>query len=170
MINNNASPSKSEIISLSFSNSINADLVMLSDETATSKNYIKILKWLSNFLGKNINNKPTQKDLANKNLFIDLLKNIKLSDLVLFTKKGYIVDNITRINKNLNLHVFSDNKQVVNKCSFRANVNAILTKRFPKKMENFIYKKIKNYKRIIFKNFDKVFLVYANYPIKGSSR
>jgi len=168
MINNNASPSKSEIISLSFSNSINADLVMLSDETATSKNYIKILKWLSNFLGKNINNKPTKNDLANKNLFIDLLKNIRLADLVLFTKKGYIVDNITRINKDLNLHVFSDNKQVVNKCSFRANVNAILTRRFPKKMENFIYKKIQNYRREIFKNFNKVFLVYANYPIKGS--
>ena len=168
MINNNPSPSKSEIISLSFSNSINADLVMLSDETATSKNYIKILKWLSNFLGKNINNKPTKNYLANKNLFIDLLKNIKFADVILFTKKGYIVDNITRINKNLKLHVFSDNKQVVNKCIFRANVNAVLTKRFPKKMENFIYKEIKKYKRKIFKNFDKVFLIYAKYPIKGS--
>ena len=38
MITNN-SPSKSEIISLSFSKSLNTDYLMLSDETATSKNF-----------------------------------------------------------------------------------------------------------------------------------
>ena len=52
MITNN-SPSKSEIISLSFSKSLNTDYLMLSDE-ATSKKFLTILKWLKILMILNI--------------------------------------------------------------------------------------------------------------------
>ena len=42
MIFNNA-PTKSEIISLSFSKSLNVDYLMLSDETVTSNKFLKLL-------------------------------------------------------------------------------------------------------------------------------
>ena len=48
MILNNT-PTKSEIISLSFSKSLNADYLMLSDETATSNKFLKIINWLKDF-------------------------------------------------------------------------------------------------------------------------
>ena len=37
-------PSKSEIMSLAFSKTLNVDEIMLSDETATSKNYDTTIK------------------------------------------------------------------------------------------------------------------------------
>ena len=53
--NSISSPTKSEIISLEISRDLGADRIMLSDETATSKNWRGILDWLSKFLiSKNV--------------------------------------------------------------------------------------------------------------------
>jgi len=43
-------PSKSEIIALRHSIEIGSDLLMLSDETATSGLYMNTIRWLNNFL------------------------------------------------------------------------------------------------------------------------
>ena len=50
----NSFPTKSEIISLAFSKELEADKIMLSDETATSSNWKKTVKWLANFLKKDV--------------------------------------------------------------------------------------------------------------------
>ena len=43
-------PSKSEIIALEHSINLGSDIIMLSDETATSPLFINTLEWLYNFL------------------------------------------------------------------------------------------------------------------------
>ena len=40
-------PTKNDIISLGFSNQINSDIIMLSEETAISKKWKKIIVWLN---------------------------------------------------------------------------------------------------------------------------
>ena len=50
----NSFPTKSEIISLAFSKELEADKIMLSDETATSSNWKKTVEWLVNFLKEGV--------------------------------------------------------------------------------------------------------------------
>ena len=162
----NSLPTKSEIISLGFSDYINSDLIMLSDETATSKNYLRIIKWLHNFIYK-FNNHDYKNSIINEDYFWNILKDINKNVLVVFTKKGYVIEKLLRINKNINLFVFSDNEKVINYCNFRSNTQTILTNSFPKKMEDFISMYIKKFKNKIFKYQNKVFLTYLSYPKKG---
>jgi pyruvate kinase len=162
----NSSPTKSEIISLGFSDYINSDLIMLSDETATSKNYLKITRWLHNFIYK-FKDQNYKTSIINEDYFWNILKDIDKSLLLVFSKKGYVIEKLLRINKKINLFVFSDNKKIVKNCNFRSNTQSILTSSFPKKMEDFIAKYIKKNKNKIFKDHNKVFLTYLSYPKKG---
>jgi pyruvate kinase len=162
----NSSPTKSEIISLGFSDYINSDLIMLSDETATSKNYLRIIKWLYNFIYK-FKKQDYKNSIINEDYFWNILRDINKNVLVVFTKKGYVIEKLLRINKNFNLFVFSDNEKVISYCNFRSNTQTILTNSFPKKMEDFIAMYIRKFKNNIFKDQNKVFLTYLNYPKKG---
>jgi pyruvate kinase len=162
----NSSPTKSEIISLGFSDYINSDLIMLSDETATSKNYLKITRWLYNFIYK-FKDQNHKTSTINEDYFWDILRDIDKSLLLVFSKKGYVIEKLLRINKNINLFVFSDNKKIIKHCNFRSNAQSILTSSFPKKMEDFIAKYIRKNKNKIFKDHNKVFLTYLSYPKKG---
>jgi pyruvate kinase len=162
----NSSPTKSEIISLGFSDYVNSDLIMLSDETATSKNYLKIIKWLYNFIYK-FKNQNYKTTIINEDYFWNILKDINKNILVVFTKKGYVIEKLLKINKNINLVVFSDNEKVISYCDFRSNTQTILTNSFPKKMEDFIATYVRKYKNKIFKDNNKVFLTYLSYPKKG---
>ena len=170
MINNSA-PSKSEIISLAFSNQIQTDQIMLSDETATSENYLKILTWLKEFIislsEKNLELKNQELD-SNEIIFNNIFKNLNNSSLIIFTKKGYIVDKIFKIRNNIKIYVFSDNKRIFTQSFFRANCYSFLTKKFPKNMEKFIHVNIKKNKHLIFKKIKNAFLTYVNFPKKGS--
>ena len=56
----NLRPSNNDITSLNFYHELGVDKIMLSEETAISKNWRKILHWLNNFL-KTINKKTTVK-------------------------------------------------------------------------------------------------------------
>ena len=46
-------PSKGDVTNLDYYISKNADFLMLSDETATSKNWLNTLNWLDTYLKKN---------------------------------------------------------------------------------------------------------------------
>ena len=75
MILNNT-PTKSEIISLSFSKSLNADYLMLSDETATSNKFLRTINWLKNFNKidevKKIKKKQSNKFIQTKDIFFKI--------------------------------------------------------------------------------------------------
>ena len=53
-LSNDFSIKKNDIVSLGFSAQINSDIIMLSEETALSKNSYKIIKWLHNFKNQKI--------------------------------------------------------------------------------------------------------------------
>ena len=161
----NPLPSKSEIMSLGFSKTLNVDEIMLSDETATSKNYYTTLKWLHNFINFSENKKKIE---YNSDSFFKILKNLNNSTLVIFSKKGYFVEKVIKNNNSFNLIIFSSNKKVINTSYFRSNCTPILTNNFPKNVENFIYNNIKKNKNLVFKKNKKALLVFVNFPKKGS--
>ena len=49
-------PSKGDVTNLDYYISKNADFLMLSDETATSKNWLNTLNWLNTYLKKKLKN------------------------------------------------------------------------------------------------------------------
>ena len=162
----NSLPNKSEIMSLAFSETLNVDEIMLSDETATSKNYYTTIQWLYNFIKFSVNKKKEVE--YNSDSFLKILNNLNNSTLVIFSKKGYFVEKVIKNNNSFNLIIFSCSKKVINTCYFRANCTSILTNTFPKNMENFIFNTIKENMNLIFKKNNKALLVFTNFPQKGS--
>ena len=173
MIFNNV-PTKSEIISLSFSKSLNADYLMLSDETATSNKFLKIINWLKEF--NSLEEKQSSKIVRTKNyikpkdIFFQNLSNIndKTNKIVVFTRKGYVIEKILSINPSLEIIIFTDNQKVYDLSYLRMNSYIFKTKKFPLVLDKFIYSNIKNNKKIIFKNNKNVCLLYAAFARKHS--
>lgn len=163
---NGFSPNKSELISLEFSLSQHSDFIMLSEETALSKRYYEIIKWLNNFLLK--------KEVKNsiKNESFDFWKNIRIydkSNVIIFTKKGYAIQKIRQANFFTDLTVFTDNPKVHFLSQLRPKTNSFLTKKFTNKnLLNFIYKNIKSHKKQIFKKFNSALLIYVSFPREGA--
>ena len=50
----NKTPSKSDVINIDYYMFKKVDFIMLSDETATSKNWLNTLIWLKNYLNKKL--------------------------------------------------------------------------------------------------------------------
>ena len=84
-------PSKNDIISLGFSNQINSDIIMLSEETATSKRWKHIMVWLNKFL---ISKKVKLFHKFENDIFWEIIDLIKNRTLVVFTKKGLMLDKV----------------------------------------------------------------------------
>ena len=173
MIFNNA-PTKSEIISLSFSKSLNADYLMLSDETATSKKFLKIINWLKNFNdvreNQKINTKKDRKFIKTKDIFFQNLSRINEKDnkIIIFTRKGYVIEKILSINPAIEMIIFTDNQKVYDLSYLRMNSLIFKTSKFPVVLDKFIYSNIKKNKKVIFKNNKNVCLLYAAFARKNS--
>ena len=163
------SPNKSEIVALGFSNLLKVDRIMLSDETAISNNWKQTLKWLNKYL-ISLEKKRVQKSQSNKrNFFWDTFKLIKNIPVILFTKKGYAINNILQANQSGELFVFTDNNKVDTISKLRANVHSIMTDKFDNtNLSNFINKNIKRNIKLLFKNSSNAILVYVANPRKNS--
>ena len=136
---------------------------MLSDETATSKNSKNTVKWLRNYLNQKKNNKNNESYLKIE----DIIKNLKNQTLVLFSKKGYFYEKIISYEFN-NLVIFTENNKLKKNLQLRRNTSSLLIK-FPKKyLYSFLYKNIKKYKKVIFKNSKYAYLVNVIFPRKNS--
>lgn len=167
----NSAPSKSEIISLSFSKSLNADYLMLSDETATSKKFLSTLKWFKNFNEIEHKDSNFKKNKINKDedIFNSLSKiDEKSSRIVIFTRKGYVIEKILNINPGFKLFIFTDSQKVYDLSLLRYNVSVIKTSKFKRIMDNFIYKQMDKHKKDIFHGNDSIFLIYAAFARKNS--
>ncbi len=173
MIFNNA-PTKSEIISLSFSKSLNVDYLMLSDETATSRKFLKIINWLKNFNKLQENQKNNvmkdKKFIQTKDIFFQNLSKINEKDnkIIIFTRKGYVIEKILSLNPGIEMIVFTDNQKVYDLSYLRMNSLIFKTVKFPIILDKFIYHNIKINKKAIFKNNKNVCLLYAAFARKNS--
>ena len=161
------SPTKNDIISLGFSSQINSDIIMLSEETASSKKWKKIIIWLNKFL---ISKNKILKTENNKNIFWNTVDLVKDYTLVVFTKKGLMLDKIFKNNIKNDVFVFTDTQKTKSVSNFYKNAMCFLTKKIDNKNINkFYYENIKKYKKIIFKKTNKVFLITISFPKKGST-
>jgi pyruvate kinase len=147
---------------------------MLSDETATSSRFQQTLNWLKNFnkLNLQINKNKKQKKVLtqNKDLLFENLRKIdeQNSKVLMFTRKGYIIEKILSLHPTIEVVIFTDNQKVHDLTYLRKNATIIKTKKFPKNLDNFIYSKIKKNKKKIFKNKKNIFLLYAAFARKNS--
>ena len=162
----NKQPSKNDIISLEFSNQINTDIIMLSGETAISKKWKQILSWLSKFIK---NKRKIKKKKNDENLFWKKVENIKDHTLVIFTKKGLMLDRIFNKNIKNDVFVFTDTIKTKILSNFYKNAKCFLVNKFDNKNINkFYFENIKKYKKIIFQKSNSVFLISISFPKKGS--
>ena len=157
-------PSKSDVTNIDYyiSNK-KVDYIMLSDETATSKNWNNTINWLSKYL------KIKKDKIENvKNLTIEeIIKNLKNQTLVIFSKKGYFYKKIATLGIK-NLIIFTQNELLRKKLLLHENCNTIFVK-FPKKyLYKFLFENIKKNKNLIFKNNKFAYLINVIFPRKNS--
>lgn len=169
-MNTRLKPSKSEIMSLGLAQQLDVDIIMLSDETAIMKNWTVILTWLQNYLKKTILSvKENIKYQHKTNIFWNLVDKLPDIPIVIFSKKGFALNNIINLKQKAKLIIFSDNDRTIALGAFRKNTICYKVKKFDK--NNFLYfikKTIKEYRRIIFKDSKIASLIYIAYPEKNS--
>ena len=162
------SPTKSEIISIGHSLRLNADKIMLSDETATSKNWYSIIKWLDNFIRHNESGVSIIKKNHNQ-FFWEILENVSDLPVVIFSKKGFALEQLAKVKENVDLTVFTDSEKVSTLCIFRGNTNVYKIEDFDKShLSKHIFKNIKKNKNKIFNKRKQALLIYVAYPRKDS--
>lgn len=160
-------PSKNDIVSLGHSMEVNSDIIMLSEETAISLKWKRILNWLNNFI--NSTKKNGELKFSNE-IFWNMTKLAKDYTLVLFSRHGLMFDKIFQNNINNKVVVFTDTIKTFNLSKFYKNTDSILTKKFNNKNINkFYFDNIKQYKDRIFKKNDHAFLITISFPKKGTS-
>ena len=159
----NTVPTKSDIVNIEYYIQKKIDYIMLSDETATSNNSKNTIKWLRNYI-KNKQNKI----IKTKHLHIEqLIKNLNNQTLVVFSKKGYIYDKISKHEFN-NLIMFTENIWLKKILHLKKNHKSIFVK-FPKKyLYGFLYENIKKNKHIIFNKNKYAYLLNVIFPRKNS--
>ena len=156
-------PSKSDVINIDYYISRNVDYLMLSDETATSRNWKNIITWFSEYLKNKKNKVKTSKKLSIE----EIIKNLKDQTLVIFSKRGYFYEKVSSL-KIKNLIIFTENKILRKKLQLHENCNSIYA-RFPKKyLYRFLFENIKKNRKIIFKDNKFAYLVNVIFPRKKS--
>ena len=159
----NLTPSKSDILNLDYFISKKVDYIMLSDETATSKNWRNTLRWLRYYLNLKIKKKVSNKltDIS------DILNKLTDHVLVIFSKKGFFYHKFSA-DDYANLFLFTENKNLSRIANLKVNVDSFYVK-FPKKnIDKFLYNNIKKIKKKIFRNTDKALIINVSFPRKNS--
>ncbi len=159
----NNTPTKSDVVNIDYYVEKKVDFLMLSDETATSKNSKNTINWLNNYL----KTKNIQPNINNSLKIEEIISNLKNQTLVVFSKKGYFYQKISSLEYR-NLVIFTENKKLKNTLQLKRNANSILIK-FPKKyLYSFLYENIKKNKKTIFKGNKFAYLVNVIFPRKNS--
>tara|TARA_B100002019_G_C21224672_1_gene576709 strand:- start:142 stop:1482 length:1341 start_codon:yes stop_codon:yes gene_type:complete len=152
-------PTKSEIYSIEHSIKIESDQIMLSEETALFDNWKNIIFWLNRYLKKS---NSFEKKLNYK--FDDYLKKIKCNKMIIFSKKGYLVNNIN-IDQKTHYYIFTESQKVINISNFKSNITSFKIK-FPTKKKDisYIYENIKKNLNKIFLRNEEIILVHISFP------
>lgn len=163
---NNTSPSKSDVTNLDYYLSKNIDIIMLSDETATSLNWKNTISWVRNYI--DLFQKHTKKNKRSEGVALgELIKKLQNQALVIFSKKGYFYEKNQLINNN-KCFLFTEDEKLIKTSFFDQNTTSIHVK-FPKKnLTKFLYRNIKKYKKVIFQNNEIAYLINVFFPRKNS--
>ena len=90
-------PTKSDVLNIDYYLKKTVDFIMLSDETASSKNWKNTLDWLQKFINSKIKISKSDNILS----ILEIVKNLKNEIIVIFSKKGYFLNklNLQKIKK-----------------------------------------------------------------------
>ena len=156
-------PSKSDVVNIDYYISKSTDFLMLSDETATSKNWLNTLNWLDAHLKKKIKNLKVTSALSIE----DTLKNFKDQTLVVFSKKGYFYEKISSL-KFRKLIFFTENEKLAKVIRLKKNFTSYVVKYPKKSIDIFLYKNIKKNLKNIFDRNINAYLINVIFPRKNS--
>ena len=168
MIVNNL-PSKNDVVSLSYYHSLGIENVMLSDETATSKNFLNICSWLQKFIQNKEKKIINNEKINNDKFIINFLDKNKYIPLIIFSKKGYLFEKLQKLRSENKINIFTQSNRLKKITHFLKNVDCFLLKKFnTSSIDSFIKTNIKKNKKLIFKKSNNAFLIYVNFPRKNS--
>ena len=168
MIVNNL-PSKNDVVSLSYYHSLGIENVMLSDETATSKNFLNICSWLQKFIQNKEKKIINNEKINNDKFIINFLDKNKYIPLIIFSKKGYLFEKLQKLRSENKINIFTQSNRLQKITHFLKNVDCFLLKKFnTSSIDSFIKTNIKKNKKLIFKKSNNAFLIYVNFPRKNS--
>lgn len=160
---NGITPTKSDILNIDYYLRKGIDFIMLSDETATSKNWKNTLDWLQKFIFNRIKISKSNNTLS----ISEIIKNLKNEIIVIFSKKGYFLNKLdTSINKKIIL--FTENLDLYKQSKLRSKVISNFIKYPKKNLDDFIYKNIKKNIKEIFSYNNFAYLVHVRFPRKNS--
>ena len=165
-------PSKSEVISLGHSLSIGVDCIMLSEETAISKNFLNTIKWISNYSKQNYqNSKVRQKNLSSfeSQKYPELwsaVRQIKNLPIILLSKSGYSLFQALSLGQSRKITLFTDNKKIINLVKLYNNkINVIEISNIQKNTSDQLRKCIKKHKSIVFGKHKKIIAIYVSHYV-----
>ncbi|MDC3312293.1 pyruvate kinase, partial [Alphaproteobacteria bacterium] len=121
---NREMPSKSDVMSIVHSISIGSDVIMLSEETATAKNGLKIVSWLNNFITE-LNpigeKKSKNKSTIQTGELWKLVAQIEDIPVLIVTKLGYALFEYIAIKPKAPVIIVTNNKKLINTAKLFSN-------------------------------------------------
>jgi len=169
-----SSPTKSEIMSLGHSLSLGADKIMLSEETAISKNWLQTIEWLTKFFLKKVN-KPKEviayknSNLTEHNQIWRILEDSNDTPIVVFTRSAAAIHIAKSINPSIKIISFTDRQLTLKLSRFWSDVTCYYLNKFDNsKGSNFVFNTIKSFKSEIFKKNNTAIVFFISNPRPGS--
>ena len=136
---------------------------MLSDETATSKNWKNTLNWLRGFL----NDRRKEKKKKIKISILEIIKKTSNQTIILFSKKGYFFNEID-VSNHKKIILFTENLKLSKILKLKNNIVSNYVKYPKKNLDNFIYRNIKKNMNDVFKYNDYAYLINVRFPRRNS--
>ena len=165
-------PLKNDVMSIAHSISIGSDCIMLSEETATARNGLEILDWLTNFVSdlKPINNSnfnsPSKKKFKELWSIVEKIENIPV---LIMTKSGYALFEYMMLKPNEPVIVVTTNEKIISVSKLFSNeitiINSIVDKNTP--IET-LWKVIEENKSLIFKKTKKIAAIFVSKYVQGA--
>ena len=170
-----SSPTKSEIVSLGYSTSLNTDKIMLSEETAISSNWKNIINWLNKFL-LNESNNIYKNVFGDKQLVEDknysiwkTVSQLEDTPIIIFSRSGEAIQKVKSVNPFANILVFTDSSRTIKLSKFWINVECIYLNKFVNTKGNkFVFNTLKSYRNYVFNKNSSAAVLYISNPKPGS--
>ncbi|MDA8881817.1 pyruvate kinase [Alphaproteobacteria bacterium] len=165
-------PSKSEVMSLAHSVSIGADCVMLSEETAMSKNGPYIVKWLYEFLKKSnitVRNVAQTKKQRKYETIWKIIGEYRHIPVLLMSKSGYALFNYMATRPDQDVIVVTNNPRLGNIVKLFSRKIFVLFSEIEEEVPiETIGKIVKENACTLFKNSDQIAAVYVSKYVTGA--
>ena len=166
-------PSKSEIISIGHSLNMGVDCIMLSEETATSKNFLETTRWICK------HSKKFSETFHNVYKVQNFFENIKFPELwsaveqfpelpiVLLSKSGHSLFNAMSLGQTRKITLFTDNKKVVSLTKLYKNkINVVKITNINENTSSQVRNLISKHKSLVFGKKSKLIAIYVSHYVR----